>query len=404
MKRLSFLFSLLLCGGLFAQTSVQLPYGLKPIPGEFIVKIKGTSIKPVILQAQDGSTDREANFKLTSALRTRIEGQLAEIAKRNGVSQPAAVFADATVAMLFSNISDDLAKRISQDPDVESVTPNFVFQFPQLPLEFPKISTQQTTCAVSTAGGPIDGSGKATWIWILDTGIDLDHPDLNVQTSATFAKSFIAGETVEDGHGHGTHVAGIAAARNNLFGVVGVSAGARVVPVKVLSNAGGGSFAGVLNGLNHVAMYDIRGDVINMSLGAYPISNCENSNAALRDAIRNLGTAGTFVVMAAGNDGDCAGSSKNLPGCVNGTNVFTVGSMTCEKACSSFSNWGNPSVDWVAVGSSVYSTYKNGGYATMSGTSMASPVVAGIIHARGGAPLSAGTITCCNGSYRIAKR
>ncbi|MEY4105959.1 MAG: hypothetical protein RL181_301 [Bacteroidota bacterium] len=400
MKKLSILLSmvLLLCGGLFAQTN------FKPIPGEYIVKIKGTSIKPLILQMQDASTDREANFKNVSTLRMRIEGQLAEIAKRNGVSQPAGVFVDATVALYLTNVSDDAAKRMTADPDIESVTPNFVIQFPQLPIEFPKISTQETTCAVTTAGGPVDGSGKATWIWILDTGINLAHPDLNVQASAPFAKSFIAAETVEDGHGHGTHVAGIAAAKNNLFGVVGVSAGAKVVPVKVLNNAGSGSFAGLLNGLNHVAMYDIRGDVVNMSLGGYPISNCENSNVALRDAIRNLGTAGTFVVMAAGNSGDCAGSSKTLPGCINGTNVFTVASMTCEKACSSFSNWGNPSVDWVAVGSSVYSTYKGGGYATLSGTSMASPVVAGIIHARGGAPLSAGNITCCNGTYRIAKR
>ena len=379
----------------------------RPIPGEYIVKIKGTSIKPLILQMQDASTDREANFKNASALRARIEGQLAEIAKRNGVSQPAGVFVDATVALYLTNVSDDAAKRMTADPDVESVTPNFVAQLPKLPTEFPKISTQQTTCAVTSAGGPIDGSGKFTWIWILDTGINLAHPDLNVQASAPFAKSFIAAETVEDGNGHGTHVAGIAAAKNNLVGVVGVSAGAKVVPVKVLNNAGSGSLAALLNGLNHVAMYDIRGDVVNMSLqnyGGFPLANCENYNAALRDAIRNLGTAGTFVVMAAGNHGDCAGSSKSLPGCVNGTNVFTVGSMTCEKACSAFSNWGNPSVDWVAVGSSVYSTFMGGGYATMSGTSMASPVVAGIIHARGGAPLSAGNITCCNGTYRIAKR
>ena len=400
MKKLTFFFVLLLYKGLFAQTTE-----FRAIPGEFIVKIKETSIKPVILQVRDGSTDREANFKLSSSVRTRIEGQLAEISKRNGLSQPAAVFTDATVAMLFRNLSDDLAKRISQDPDVELVTPNFSYKLPFLPIEFPKISTQETTCAVKSAGGPIDGSAKSTWIWILDTGIDLDHPDLNVQTSAVFAKSFIPGETVDDGHGHGTHVAGIAAAKNNLFGVVGVSAGARVVPVKVLNNAAGsGSYAGMLSGLNHVAMYDIRGDVVNMSIQGYPFSNCENSNTALRDAIRNLGNAGTYVVIASGNQGDCAGSSKCLPGCINGNNVFTVASMTCEKTCSSFSNWGNPSVDWVAVGSNVYSTYKNGVYATMSGTSMASPVVAGIIHARGGAPVSAGTITCCNGAYRIAVR
>jgi hypothetical protein len=107
MKKLSILLSmtLLLCGGLFAQTNV------KPIPGEYIVKIKGTSIKPLILQMQDASADREANFKNTSALRARIQGQLAEIAKRNGVSQPAGMFVDATVALYLTNISDDAAKR-----------------------------------------------------------------------------------------------------------------------------------------------------------------------------------------------------------------------------------------------------------------------------------------------------
>jgi len=98
----------------------------RPIPGEYIVKIKGTSIKPLILQMQDASTDREANFKNASTLRMRLEGQLAEIAKRNGVSQPARVFVDATVALYLTNVSDDAAKRMTADPDVESVTPNFV--------------------------------------------------------------------------------------------------------------------------------------------------------------------------------------------------------------------------------------------------------------------------------------
>ncbi len=400
MKKLVLLYSLLFCSvvGLMAQDA-------RVIPGEYIVKIKATSIKPLIQQVQDISrTDREANFKNSSQLRARLEGQLDEIAKRNGVSRISQKFVDATVAFHLTDIPQDLASRLMKDPDVEAVVPNYQYIIPKLPIEFPKISTQQTPCAITSAGGFVDGSAKPTWIWILDTGIDTDHPDLNVQTSPTFARSFIAGETVEDGNGHGTHVAGIAAAKNNLFGSVGVSAGAKVVPVKVLNNAGSGSWAALLNGLNHVAMYDIPGDVINMSLWGYPVNNCENSDPGIRDAMRNLGLASTFVVTISGNAGDCAGSSKTLPGCINGTNIFTVASMTCEKACSGFSNWGNPSVDWVAVGSNVYSTYKDGGYATLSGTSMASPVVAGIIHARGGAPISAGNITCCNGSYRIARR
>ena len=192
MKKLALLYALLFCSvvGLMAQDA-------RVIPGEYIVKIKATSIKPLIQQVQDISrTDREANFKNSSQLRARLEGQLDEIAKRNGVSRISQKFVDATVAFHLTDIPQDLASRLMKDPDVEAVVPNYQYIIPKLPIEFPKISTQQTPCAITSAGGFVDGSAKPTWIWILDTGIDTDHPDLNVQTSPTFARSFIAGETV----------------------------------------------------------------------------------------------------------------------------------------------------------------------------------------------------------------
>ncbi len=109
------------------------------------------------------------------------------------------------------------------------------------------------------------------WIWIVDTGIDLTHPDLNVETNTAYAKSFVGG-SANDCNGHGTHCAGIAAAKNNTIGVIGVSAGARVVPVRVLNCQGSGSSSGILSGLNHVAANDEPGDAVNMSLGVIGVA------------------------------------------------------------------------------------------------------------------------------------
>ena len=393
--------ALLFCG--FATANAQ--DEPQAIPGQFIVVLKETAAKPIIKNT--ATADRDNKESENKAARDANMAVIQGVYSKKGIKESAIVnqFADVLVGFT-AQLSDSEKTALSKDPAVKGVYQDYIVslgnpQVESIPGDI-NAQSQSTTCAVTKAGGPLDGSNKATWIWILDTGIDLDHPDLNVQTSATFAKSFIAGQSVDDGNGHGTHCAGISAAKNNAFGVVGVSAGARVVPVKVLSNSGSGAWSGLISGLNHVAQYDIPGDVVNMSLGGYGYSNCENSNPTLRDAIRNLGLAGTHVVMAAGNNS--ANAAANLPGCINGTRVYTVGSITCSNTCSSFSNWAKPPVDWAAVGSSVYSTYMNGGYATLSGTSMAAPVVAGVIHARNGAPLSAGNVTCAGAVYPIAKR
>ena len=371
------------------------------IKGQFIVELKEEFARPVI-KNKDRSTNRLENFKATTRARSQNLAKIREVLQKSRISSRSVVAQYADVMVGFTaRLSDAQIKVLRANPAVQGVYPDYYVNLRPIrvgPLK--PIKTQKTPCAVTQAGGFKDGSNKATWIWILDTGIDMDHPDLNVQTSATFARSFISGQSADDGEGHGTHVAGIAGAKNNFFGVVGVSAGAKVVPVKVLSNTGSGSWTSLISGLNHVASYDIPGDVINMSLGAYGYSNCQNSNPTLRNAIRNLGLAGTWVVMAAGNDSGDA--NQNLPGCINGTRVYTVGALDCGMTCASYSNWGS-SVDWAAVGTGVYSTYKNKGYTTKTGTSMASPVVAGIIHARGGAPVSGGTVNC-GGTVRIAKR
>ncbi len=399
------LFLSLLTSSLFAQIG-------DAIPGQYIVLVKESAASPVSLQ-ELGAEDRESAYVQNAGKRNQNLQFLSSLRTSAGIgnAQVLAEYADALVGF-SALLSPEQVSALSQNPVVEGVFQDYTVSTDPgtdqgLPEEFSP-EGQTTPCAITNAGGFADGSLKNNWIWILDTGIDLDHPDLNVQATVPYAKSFIPGQTTEDGNGHGTHVAGIAAAKNNSIGIVGVSAGAKVVPVKVMPNSGsGGSMTYILQGLNHVAQYDKENDVVNMSIGAYPILNCENSNLPLRDAVKNLGLSGTWVCIASGNNvGNAALSS---PGCINGVKVYTVGAMTCSRTCYSGPNWGTPVVDWVATGQNVYSTYKNGGYATLTGTSQATPVVAGIIHARVGAPLSGGTITCGNGAvppaaYKKAKR
>lgn len=395
---------------LFFQTFLSVIAQNQPqiIPGQYIVLLTQKAAQPVISRQQT-SIDRNAKAQLNQSMRQTNLSKIRSVTAKSKINAAAILAEYADVIVGFSaKLSDAELRLLKTNPDVEGVYPDYRISIEAAPAPQPAaiskaaFAAQTTSCAVSKAGGPVNGAGKPTWIWILDTGIDLTHPDLNVQTNATYAKSFITGQTVNDGHGHGTHVAGIAAAKNNSIGVVGVSSGATVVPVKVLANSGSGSFTQIVAGLNHVAQYDIVGDVVNMSIGSYPVTNCENANPALRDAIRALGNSGTYVVIAAGNESGNANLS--IPGCINGNRVYTVGSITCSNTCSGFSNWGTPAVDWVAVGSDVYSTYKGGAYTTMSGTSMAAPVVAGIIHSKTGAPLSAGNVICGGTINKIAKR
>lgn len=396
---------ILICLSLLVLQSIQAQTEI--IPGQYIVTLKESAALPVCLQ-ESTDADREVSAALNETKRSVNLDKIHNLQTKAGVDSRTVIaeFADAIVGFV-AQLSEDQVALLRADPDVENVGSDYYYALSQPiiesnPSEFEAVG-QTTPCAITNAGGFLNGSSKATYIWILDTGIDLDHPDLNVVTG-NLAKSFVSGQSVDDGNGHGTHVAGIAGAKNNNFGTVGVSAGAKLVPVKILGNDGSGSWGALLQGINHVAQYDKINDVVNMSVGAYPVSNCENSDISLRNAIRNLGLSGTWVCIAAGNEsGDAA---KSRPGCVNGTKVFTVGAVNCDFNCAIYSNWGASVVDWVTTGTNVYSTYKNGGYATLSGTSMATPVLAGIIHARGGAPVAGKNVKCGTplASYKVAKR
>lgn len=224
---------------------------------------------------------------------------------------------------------------------------------------------QTTPWGITRVNGGVASNGVAC---VLDTGIDLDHPDLNVDASQGFT-AFTKGKDagMDDNGGHGTHVAGTIAAIDNEIGVVGVAAGATVVPIKVLGSRGG-STSGVIAGIEHVANTNCT--VANMSLGG-------GFSQALNDAVESAAASGVVFTIAAGNDAQNANNAS--PASANGPNVITVSSMAQGDNWSGFSNYGNPPIDWVAPGSAIPSTWKDGGYNTISGTSMAAPHVAGVV-------------------------
>lgn len=242
-------------------------------------------------------------------------------------------------------------------------------------------------------GGTTTASGTA---WIIDSGIDLDHPDLNVDVGRS--ESFLSGNqgnNPDDQNGHGTHVAGtVAAIAGNGIGVVGVSPGSAVVSVRVLDRRGSGSTSGVIGGVDYVGANAGSGDAANMSLGGGVSTTLDN---AVIDAAGSNGCNCPFV-LAAGNESQHASNSS--PARANGPNIYTIASMTLSGGFSSFSNYGQPPVDYIAPGSGILSTWKNGGYNTISGTSMAAPHACGVLLL--GNISNGGSVSGPGGNYTIA--
>jgi len=267
-----------------------------------------------------------------------------------------------------------------QDQEVDAIQSGGPFDFRVVGRPVPPSQPPQSTPwgVTRVKGGSGTGSGNGT-AWVIDTGINLNHPDLNVDAGRS--RSFIRDPSPEDGNGHGSHVAGIIGAEDNSIGVVGVSPGATLVAVRVLDRNGRGTNSDVIAGVDYVAANGHAGDVATMSLGGGP-------STALDDAVIAAAGGGVKFTLAAGNESDSA--TNHSPARANGPNVYTVSAFSQGDNWASFSNFGNPPVDYAEPGVSIKSTYKNGGYATLSGTSMAAPHLAGILLA--GSAKSGGTV------------
>ena len=228
---------------------------------------------------------------------------------------------------------------------------------------------QSTPYGTTRVGGGLSASTNTAWV--IDSGVDQDHPDLNVDTARSI--SFLTGspsnQSPDDQNGHGTHVAGTIGAYDNTIGSVGVAPGNLVVAVRVLDRRGSGSNSGVIAGVDYVAANGSSGDVANMSLGG-------GVSTALDNAVISAASTGVKFVLAAGNESDDA--NNHSPARANGPNIYTISAMDVNDDWAYFSNYGS-SVDYCAPGVAVFSTWKGGGYNTISGTSMAAPHAAGVL-------------------------
>jgi subtilisin len=267
-----------------------------------------------------------------------------------------------------ARLSTDEMKRLANDSSVSLIEQDRIVAFGAC---FEVVEPRLVTWNVDRVGYG-DGTGKTAWI--IDSGIDFTHPDLN--TDSARSRSFVTGvSSARDENGHGTHVAGIIGAKNNTIGVLGVASGATLVALKVFDKDGEGTLSSIIQALSYVNNNAKAGDVVNMSLGE------DQGSAILDQQVQNTAAKGIYIAIAAGNDNKPA--VQFSPGRANGPNIYTVSATDSLDNFASFSNYGNDVVDFAAPGVRILSTYKNSRYAYMSGTSMAAPHVAGLLLLKG---------------------
>lgn len=208
-------------------------------------------------------------------------------------------------------------------------------------------------------------TGKDITVAIIDTGCCINHPDL--KNNIIGSRNFTTESTVEDGSGHGTHVAGIVASNGY---IKGVAPNSKLLILKVLESNGNGNLENVVNAINYAI--DQKVNIINLSLG------CKVDIPELHSAIKRAVNNNVMVCCAIGNEGDSNGETLEVSYPSYYPEVISVGSINNNKIHSSFSN-SNYTLDIVAPGENVISTHLNNGYVELSGTSMSTPHVVGAI-------------------------
>jgi subtilisin family serine protease len=261
-----------------------------------------------------------------------------------------------------ADLTEKQAALLASDPSVMSIEADQPMKaFVQtIPWGITTTSATLSSTLAGNGGGAVSGVN----VYVIDTGI-ATHGDLNLVKHVNMTSD----RKNYDCNGHGTHVAGTIGARDNSGSVVGMAPGVPLTGVKVLDCNGSGTTSGVIKGVDWVTANAVRPAVANMSLGG-------GTSAALDSAISKAVASGVVFAIAAGNSAvnACTVSPARIGSSVAG--AITAGATDATEAEAYFSNYGS-CVDTWSPGVSILSTYLNAGIATMSGTSMASPHVAG---------------------------
>ena len=347
----------------------------RAIPGQYIVFYKTVSLTNARIMAGQPFRARQ------QAMRDEATATLRK--HRLGQKMVLHVYETALKGFAVSNLTAAEADLLRHDEQVDYIAPDQVVTLDDDPPANPagqaigagqRVTSEAMTVAAQTVpwgitrvGGGASGAGKRAWI--LDTGIEPTHPDLNVNTALA---TYFAGTSPNDEVGHGTFIAGVIAAKDNGIGVIGVAAGAEVVSVRVFDKDGGSSDSKILAGINYTAAHAASGDVANLSFGIGIFQPPPGEEAAVL-ALANV----CRVVISAGNDAHDA--NLNIPARLNAPTIYTVSAIDETDHLASFSNYGVPPVDYAAPGVNLLSCWLNGSYKLGQGTSYAAPHVAGLL-------------------------
>ncbi|MFB9865481.1 S8 family serine peptidase, partial [Rufibacter immobilis] len=288
------------------------------VDGKYIVVMKG------------------GNLSSTQERRERLMQRLG--ISRSRVSE---LFNGNSASGFTGNLSKDEVQQLRQDESVAYIEPEqAVLLGKATPSSTSATSTTSSTQEIPWGVARVgygDGTGKT--VWVIDSGVQSSHPDLNVDKARS--KSFISGvSSWEDGYGHGTGVAGVIGAKDNGLGVVGVAANATIVALRVFDDKGAGTLTRIYSALNYAYQNGKAGDVVNMSLRV-------DGSTMLDDLVKKTAAKGMFVVVAAGNSYvDCKADS---PARVVAPNVYVVSNMDSNGKFSPTSNFG-ASVRYAAPG------------------------------------------------------